>query len=229
MEELLKKDFLGTEDAKENESVLDYKTKTLYERLILSQHVLKCTATEAIEIVSGLDEVKDLNSQNDRLFLDDIRGKVFVDKIIVKYINRKNKRIMYWSPCNIIDFFNVSGIKFNPTGTTVFEYDSLPRNEQSFFYGKDIIKCLLGDIEVYGEAEDDNLNALQTVLQTIVDQYINTTYPINDMTFYRLFMKISSETGEVYVGIRHISLSNSTPQKDANKANVKKTVLHLNH
>ena len=105
-------DFLGTEDAKENESVLDYKTKTLYERLILSQHVLKCTATEAIEIVSGLDEVKDLNSQNDRLFLDDIRGKEFVDKIIVKYINRKNKRIMYWSPCNIIDFFNVSGSWF---------------------------------------------------------------------------------------------------------------------
>lgn len=231
---MVEKSLMETQTEVNKESVLDPKKKSLYKDLILAHRVLKCPVEEAIEVFSELDELKNIFTQNGRLFLDDIADRHFVDKIVVKYSAREDsgKKFIYWSPCNILDFFSVSGIKFNPTGTTVFETDVVPRSKLCCFYGKDIVRSLEGDIVIYDNVDDENLRVLSNVLQGIVDNYINSDIPLGEISYYTMYATLDKETNEFFVAIKrnYASMFKTSKKKEAVVDNsVKKTIIHLNH
>ena len=220
----------------------DPKKKSLYEHIVLSGRVLKVTTDETVELVSGLEQLKDLESQNGNLFLDEISKvtPLLTDKIVIKYQESKPEESgnadkfpkIYWSPCSIIDFLAISGVKFNQVGTTVFEYDENNDLKLSFL-GKDIAKSF-DNIVVTGNVDQFNIDMLQEALQYIADRYIASKFHINELKYYNIaFDNSEGEESNSIVSInRNLKLSPRPHYKDNKEAaedeNVMKTFIKIN-
>ena len=209
----------------------DAKRKALHERLVLGGRVLKCTVAEAIELISGLEQLKNLECQTGNLFLEDMNKvlPLIEDKIVVKYINLESEdhsvQLIYWSPCSIIDFLAVSGVIYHQTGTTVFE--GAETEVKVSFLAKDIKKSF-DNIELKGDVDDENVEVLQRVLQNMVDEYFRSKYAVKDSIYYFLSLVVDSETNEFSIRMIRDTKNSPKPQKfKKHTDDVKKTIISL--
>lgn len=209
----------------------DAKRKSLHERLILGGRVLKCTVSEAIELISGLEELKDLECQTGNLFLDDMPKvqPLINDKIVVKYINIESSevKLIYWSPCSIIDFLAVSGVLYHQTGTTVFEGTEV--DVKVSFLAKDIKKSF-DDIELKGDVDPENVTVLQKVLQQMADEYFRSKFCVKDSIYYFLGLIVNDETNEFTIKMTRDTKNSPKPHnfKVQPEETVKKTIISIN-
>lgn len=160
--------------------MLDNETQKKYLRILQSGHTLKIDAKDAIELISGSEDLKDIEDQssnkiNTESAINNCTGKIIMKQFTIWHMD--NKKILYWCPCSIGDIINLLEVKAYDEKTNKYtEVKRIPKEKQISFLGKDIKKS-------------GSENGCNKLIKDFINRYIETDHPIADHVFYNVVFK----------------------------------------